>query len=264
MMAASTVLVFVIPIVIALVIVGRRWRIAWTEIAILASLVFLGEFLPQALGFGGLPLVMQAVPPLLALAWLHYRRSGVAARSAPPSPSAARDEQAGERAGSRPIMARVRQPTIFISYRRSDSADVTGRIYDRLAQRFGGEHVYKDVDTIPLGVDYRRHLDGLVGKCDALIAVIGRGWLPAPGADARRLEDPRDLVRIEVASALARGIPVVPVLVGGADIPAESELPEDLRDLAYRNGVQVRPDPDFHKDLDRLIAGLESHFRGQA
>lgn len=114
---------------------------------------------------------------------------------------------------------------------------------------------------MPLGVNFRKHLDGLVGRCDALIAVIGPEWLSVTGEDGRRLDDPRDLVRIEIAAALARGIPVIPLLVAGAGIPSDHELPEDLRELAYRNGMPVRPDPDFHKDVDRLIAGLESHFR---
>jgi hypothetical protein len=116
------------------------------------------------------------------------------------------------------------------------------------------------VDSVPLGVDFRKHVDELVARCDSLIAVIGNQWLKAEAGGARRLDDPRDLVRIEIAAALARGIPVVPVLVSGAAVPGESDLPGDLRDLAYRNGIDVRPDPDFHKDLDRLIAGLETHF----
>jgi hypothetical protein len=265
-LAASSLLLVVVPIIIGLVILGRIWRIRWSEIALIAILVILAEFLPYMLGFvsyGRAPLLLQLVPLLLALAWLNHRRNraGVAGRSTPDASTRSRPEPAVAKAEAPPTRTRPLQPTVFISYRRSDSADITGRIYDRLAQRFGDEHVYKDVDTIPLGVDYRKHLDGLVSKCDALVAVIGREWLTTPGVDARRLSDPRDLVRIEIAAALARGIPVVPVLVGGASIPDERELPEDLRDLSYRNGIQVRPDPDFHKDLDRLIAGLESHFR---
>ena len=150
--------------------------------------------------------------------------------------------------------------TVFISYRRADSADITGRIYDRLTDRFGKEHVYKDVDSVPLGVDFRKHVGDLVQQCDAVIAIIGNQWVSSSAGSARRLDDPRDLVRIEIAAALARGIPVVPVLVGGAAMPAEQELPQELQALAYRNGISVRPDPDFHKDLDRLIAGIDAHF----
>jgi hypothetical protein len=109
-------------------------------------------------------------------------------------------------------------------------------------------------------VDFRKHVGDLVQQCDAVIAIIGNQWAGSSSGNARRLDDPRDLVRIEIAAALARGIPVVPVLVGGAVMPVEQELPRELQTLAYRNGISVRPDPDFHKDLDRLIAGLDANF----
>src|SRR5262249_51959035 len=89
--------------------------------------------------------------------------------------------------------------TIFISYRRQDSGDVTGRIYDRLVQQFGREAIFKDVDSIPLGVDFRGVLDKAVGKCNLLLAVIGRQWIGSQNeSGARRLDDPRDFVRIEI------------------------------------------------------------------
>jgi hypothetical protein len=106
---------------------------------------------------------------------------------------------------------------ILISYRREDSADVTGRIYDRLIQQFGREAVFMDVDSIPLGVDFRVHLDEQVAKCEVFLAVIGRDWMQHLGSTGRtRLDDPRDFVRIEIESALKRQIPV---LVRGASIP---------------------------------------------
>ncbi|MEO5780209.1 MAG: toll/interleukin-1 receptor domain-containing protein [Arthrobacter oryzae] len=109
---------------------------------------------------------------------------------------------------------------ILISYRREDSADVTGRIYDRLIQQFGREAVFMDVDSIPLGVDFRVHLDEQVAKCEVFLAVIGRDWMQHLGSTGRtRLDDPRDFVRIEIESALKRQIPVIPVLVRGASIP---------------------------------------------
>lgn len=146
---------------------------------------------------------------------------------------------------------------ILISYRREDSADVTGRIYDRLIQVFP-QSVFRDVDSIPLGVDFRAYLDEQVAKCDVFLAVIGRGWLKAKGRKGKsRLEDPGDFVRIEIESALKRQIPVIPVLVQGAKIPAAERLPSSIHALSYRNGIVVRPDPDFHKDMDRLIAHLK-------
>ena len=148
--------------------------------------------------------------------------------------------------------------SIFISYRRSDSNDVTGRIYDRLSQHFGRDVVFKDVDSIPFGVDFRAHLNQGVGNCLVLVAVIGPTWLNVAGADGkRRLDNPDDWVRAEIETALGREIPVIPLLVAGASLPREAELPEPLKPLAYRNAAQARPDPDFDHDLKRLIRRLE-------
>jgi hypothetical protein len=148
---------------------------------------------------------------------------------------------------------------VFVSYRRDDSADVTGRLYDRLASRFGRERVFKDVDSIPPGVDFRTYLQDMIGACDLVVAVIGSRWLSAGGDTARRLDDANDFVRMELETALQRQIPVVPVLVGGARMPSAGELPSTLAALVYRQGQTVRGDPDFHRDVDRLIQGLEHH-----
>lgn len=151
--------------------------------------------------------------------------------------------------------------TIFISYRRKDSGDITGRIYDGLVQHFGKMAIFKDVDSIPLGMDFRNHLQNNVGRCSALIAVIGQNWLIAAEGGEPRLNSTRDHLRIEIETALQRDIPVIPVLVQGATVPQEDDLPSSLRPLAYRNGLSVRPDPDFHTDMDRLIRGVEARFK---
>ncbi len=151
---------------------------------------------------------------------------------------------------------------IFVSYRRSDSADVSGRIYDRLIARFGKNLVFKDVDSIPLGIDFKEYLDRKVSECDVLLAIIGDHWIDARDANGkRRLDDPADFVRIEIESALERGIPVIPLLVHGAQMPAEENLPFSLRKLVYRNGIPIRPDPDFHRDMDRLISALDKYVQ---
>ncbi|MEK9142741.1 MAG: SUMF1/EgtB/PvdO family nonheme iron enzyme [Nitrospirota bacterium] len=152
---------------------------------------------------------------------------------------------------------------ILISYRREDSADVTGRIYDRLVQQFGREAVFKDVDSIPWGVDFRAYLDEQVAKCDVFLAVIGRDWLRGKGRKGKsRLEDPGDFVRIEIESALKRQIPVIPILVRGASIPPAEQLPNSIQDLPYRHGLPVRSGADFHNDMNRLIAYLTQQIRG--
>ena len=154
-------------------------------------------------------------------------------------------------------------PAIFICYRRDDASDVTGRIYDRLVQHFGRHSVFKDVDNIPLGVDFREHLGDAVGRCDVVLAVIGRQWLIRDGV-RRHLEDMRDFVRLELEAALERNIPVVPVLVQGASAPQPEDLPQPLRPLVYRNGIPVRADPDFHPDMDKLIKGIEGYLKRKA
>jgi formylglycine-generating enzyme required for sulfatase activity len=153
--------------------------------------------------------------------------------------------------------------SIFMSYRRCDSVDVTGRIHDRLVAQFGPASVFKDVDAIPLGVDFRQHLEREVSHCPALLAIIGPDWLNAPdGRGNRRLDNPSDWVRIEIETALQRDSVVIPVLVGGARLPKDHELPESLKGLAYRQSALVRTDPDFHRDVDRLIQRIEEVFKG--
>ena len=153
---------------------------------------------------------------------------------------------------------------VFVSYRREDSADITGRITDHLVQRFGRESVFKDVDSIPLGIDFREYIQTAVSRCAVLLAIIGRNWTRTAGAEKKsRLEDPRDHLRIEVQAALDRNIPVIPVLVQGVHMPAEHEVPDALRSLVFRNGIAVRPDPDFHIDMQRLIRGIQDHCEGK-
>jgi formylglycine-generating enzyme required for sulfatase activity len=152
---------------------------------------------------------------------------------------------------------------ILISYRREDSADVTGRIDDRLVQQFGREAVFVDVDSIPFGVDFRKHLDEQVAKCDVFLAVIGPDWMgPKDSQGKTRLDDPRDFVRIEIESALTRQIPVIPLLVRGGSIPSAEQLPQSLRELPYRHGLPVRSGSDFHNDMSRLITYLAQNIRG--
>ncbi|MDJ0704727.1 MAG: toll/interleukin-1 receptor domain-containing protein [Leptolyngbyaceae cyanobacterium MO_188.B28] len=149
--------------------------------------------------------------------------------------------------------------SIFISYRRSDSIGDTGRIYDYLEGHFGRDRVFKDVDSIPLGVTYREYLEQEVGRCQVLVAVIGPTWLTVSGEDGhRRLDSPTDFVRLEIESALKLRIPVIPLLVNGATMPSSVELPEALRTLPDWQASVIRHDPDFRRDVNKLIQGIES------
>jgi TIR domain len=146
---------------------------------------------------------------------------------------------------------------IFISYRRTDSADVTGRIFDHLMVRFARDDLFKDVDSIPLGIDFRKSISDAVQSCDVVLVVIGRNWLDSKDKQGNlRLANPDDFVRIELEAGLERNIPVIPVLVSGAAMPEREALPISLRPLVYRNAIFLRPDPDFSVDIQRLIRAL--------
>ena len=148
---------------------------------------------------------------------------------------------------------------IFISYRRDDAGYATGRINDRLRKNYGEDAVFIDVDNIPVGVDFRVHLDEQVSKCNVLLAVIGKKWLTIK--NKRRLDDSTDFLRIEIESALERNIPIVPLLVQGAKMPSPENLPDSIQALAFRQGIAIRGDPDFHNDMDRLIADVSEHLK---
>jgi TIR domain-containing protein len=146
---------------------------------------------------------------------------------------------------------------VFISYRRADSAGYAGRVMDRLDRELGRDLVFMDVDAIPLGTNFSKVLHEEVAKCGVLLAVIGPNWLDVRDEHGnRRLDDPNDFVHIEIAAALQRSIPVIPVLLEGARIPKAIELPEDLKELALRNGMEIRH-ASFQDDMNRLIRGLK-------
>lgn len=259
------------------VLPGSRGCILTTLVGVVGSVV--GGYLATLLGYGGISgfdlrsLVISFLGTLTLLGpwlWLSKRRVDSGDSTAPlktlnrqvkpvvqrvshpvrkpePEPAprdipAARPQTGGQRS------------KIFISYRRADSADVSGRLYDRLSDHFGEENVFKDVDSIPFGVDFRDYIESMIAVCSVLLVVIGRQWL---GSGKSRLEDPHDFVRLEIEAALKRKIRVIPVLVQEAGLPAEESLPSSLKALAYRQSTRVRSDPDFHRDVDRLIDGLE-------
>src|SRR5262245_55391908 len=108
-------------------------------------------------------------------------------------------------------------PRVFISYRRDDSAHITGRIFDRLRAHFGDKVLFRDVDTIPYGRDFREVIREAVEDCTVLLAVIGPVWVDSRNEEGeRRLDDPYDFVRLEIETALKRGITVIPLLVAPA------------------------------------------------
>ncbi len=146
---------------------------------------------------------------------------------------------------------------IFISYRRDDSGAQAGRIYDRLSGHFGRERVFMDIDGVDLGEDFVDVINRTLAASGVVIAVIGKEWLTISDEEGRRrLSNPKDLVRIEIATALRRRIRIIPVLVGGATMPRAKQLPRLLAPLARKNALDI-PDALFHPAVDRLIAAIE-------
>lgn len=152
---------------------------------------------------------------------------------------------------------------IFIGYRREDTADVAGRIYDALAARFGRASIFKDVDNLRPGADFGDYIKSILPRCRVALVLIGPNWLDSRDETGRRrLDDPHDWVRIEIESALAAGtLDVVPVLVNGARMPRADELPPSLHPLLRRHAATIRRDPDFHDDIARLATALRSSLR---
>lgn len=153
---------------------------------------------------------------------------------------------------------------IFISYRREDTEGQAGRLFESLREIFGEHMVFMDVATIEPGADFRRAIETNIDKCAVLLSLIGRNWLTVQDREGkRRLDNPNDFVRLETSSALKRGVTVIPVLVQGATMPQEADLPADIKDLAYRNSVELthaRWDSDVQLLINalRVQAGDES------
>ena len=149
-------------------------------------------------------------------------------------------------------------PSIAISYRRSDSQDITGRIFDRLRQHFGRDSVFRDIDNIRPGIDFRVQISEALRTTDVLLVIMGPKWFGRAKGEGVRINNEADPVRIEVETALQRDIPVIPVLVGNMRMPTTAQLPDGLKDLAYRHAVTVDGGRDFDHHLAGLIRALES------
>jgi hypothetical protein len=150
------------------------------------------------------------------------------------------------------------QPRIVVSYRREDTGHVAGRLHDRLSSEFGSEFVFMDIDNIEPGSDFKEAIESAVEAADVLVAVIGTRWLSLTDREGmRRLDDPSDYVRLEIGTAFGRDIRVIPVLTNDAEMPAESELPDDLRPLSRRQAIEVGH-KSFHSNVDDLVRSVRN------
>jgi hypothetical protein len=148
-------------------------------------------------------------------------------------------------------------PKIVISYRRSDSDAIAGRIRDRLANQYGEGAIFMDIDSIPLGIDFRQHVQGALSQSDLVIAVVGPKWLGARHRARARIMEDNDPVRIEIETALQSGVRLIPVLVNHATMPKPSDLPKSLEQFAYHNAAEVDAGRDFHQHMERLIRSTD-------
>lgn len=146
---------------------------------------------------------------------------------------------------------------VFISYRRDDASAYAGRLYDSIAARLGEENVFMDVDTIGPGSDFYEAIDEAIASCDVVIALIGRQWLSAPDAKGqRRLDDPEDVLRVELERALLHGLVIIPARVQDAALPSAEDLPDSLAPLARRQAIELR-DSAWRDDVARLVRSLD-------
>lgn len=146
---------------------------------------------------------------------------------------------------------------VFLSYRRDDSAGFAGRLADDLEAAFGARSVFRDVDDIRPGEDFVQAIESHMREVGVVLVMIGPRWLAAGTDGTRRLDDPNDFVRQEIAAALGSGLPLIPLLVGGAAMPAETDLPDAIAGLARRQAV-VLSDAGWRGDVERLVADLRA------
>ena len=150
----------------------------------------------------------------------------------------------------------VGMPTIFINYRRDDSAGYAGRIHERLASVFGSKSVFIDLDDIAPGVNFVSTIEESVAACDVMLVLIGKRWLDSrDGSGQRRIDDPADFVRVEIGKGLARNVRIIPVLIGGASMPAEKDLPPELGPLTRIQAIALS-DERWDYDTSQLVKAV--------
>lgn len=151
-------------------------------------------------------------------------------------------------------------PKIVISYRHTDTTAIAGRIYDKLRGHFGAQSVFMDVVSNTPGLDFRRQIALALRRCDVMIAVIGTKWLGERRGRPRIMEE-HDFIHIEIQTAQKSEIPIIPVLIDDAEMPAPNDLPEDIREFSYAHAAEVNSGRNFHRDTDELITAIEARLR---
>lgn len=150
-------------------------------------------------------------------------------------------------------------PSVFLCYRREDSAPYAGWLRSVLVEAFGKTRVFMDIDAIRPGEDFDDKIRETLDRSDVVLAMIGPRWLDIRSEDGtRRLDNPDDYVRLEITSALERQIVVIPVLMGGSQVPKSTDLPEGIMKLSRHHAAALRDDR-WSYDTQRLIETIESY-----
>jgi WD40 repeat protein len=149
-------------------------------------------------------------------------------------------------------------PKITISYRRADSEAMTGRIFDRLIAQYGRDAIFRDIDNIPAGIDFRQHINEILLKTGVLLAIVGPKWLGSSRGGVERINEESDPVRVEVETALRRRLPIIPILIGNTRMPGSDLLPPSLKDFAFRNAVKIDTGRDFDHHMDQLFKAIDA------
>jgi hypothetical protein len=149
-------------------------------------------------------------------------------------------------------------PIIVVSYRRQDSNDIARRIYDELKANYGAKSVYIDIESIQPSADYRVHIRQTLERALVMLAVVGREWRGVHPDGSARIFEASDPVRDEVETMLANRRAVMPVLVNGAVMPTDAEVPESLRPLRYLHAIAVRSGDEFSADMQRLFRSIDA------
>lgn len=148
-------------------------------------------------------------------------------------------------------------PLISLSYRRIDSAAITGRVYDHLVTRYGADKVFMDVSGIPYGADYREHIQEVFRDTKLILAMVGPEWV-GKNAKGERIQEMLDPIRVEINTAMAQKIRILPVRIDNAKMPDADELPEDIREFAYRNAMPLDSGIDFPLHIERLVTYIDT------
>ena len=153
---------------------------------------------------------------------------------------------------------KVGRSKIFLCYRREDTQGFARGIYQDLADNYGHEQVFRDIDSIPAGARWSDWIESRVSQCSVMIVLIGNIWLSAKdNAGKRRLDSSKDWVRQEIKAALTRGIPIIPVRVQGAPMPSEEDLPPSIADLTGFQSAEVT-DSRWAFDVGRLVEAIDN------